>query len=295
MAIMEYHVTESLPLLNILGLMAPDSSKSSQRSWIKVGRVTVDGRTAHRADLVVKAGQCVALQPKSKALPRHLRILYEDRYLVVIDKPKGLLSVATNFETEKTAHGLLKEHYHPHQVMVVHRLDQDTSGVMLFALSPEAFTGLKEDFRKHDLQRSYAAIVEGHLDEPKGSWTSYLHEDAVYRVHSSQDPTKGEKAITHYEVKGTSRRFSWLELTLETGKKNQIRIHCQDAGHSVVGDIKYGATGSPVKRLCLHAHLLAFKHPITKKPMSFTSPPPAEFYQLVNLPRSIPRKGTPYA
>ncbi len=292
---MEYQTTENLSLLDCLSKLAPGSSKNSQRNWVKVGRVTIDGKPVKRADVNVKPGQRVFLQPKSKALPQHLRILYEDRHFVVVDKPRGLLSVSTAYETDKTVHGFLKEHYFPTRVMVVHRLDQDTSGVMLFALSEEAFDGLKDIFRKHDLQRSYAAIVEGHLDEGSGSWQSYLWEDANYRVHSSQDPTRGQKAITHYEVKGVSRKSTWLELTLETGKKNQIRIHCQEAGHPIVGDIKYGATGSPVKRLCLHAHLLAFKHPITGKMMSFTSAPPPEFYKLVNVPRSIPRKGTPYA
>lgn len=279
---MEYQATESLPLLEVLERLAQGSSKSSQRNWVKVGRVTIDGRIAQRTNITVLKGQRVRLAHKSKALPKHLRILYEDRHLVIVDKPKGLLSVATNFELEKTVHGLLKEYYNPLRVFVVHRLDQDTSGVMLFALSEEAYTKLKEDFKSHSLQRLYIAIVEGHLPQPTGSWSSYLWEDANYRVHSSQDPTKGERAETHYAVIATSKQHSWVELTLETGKKNQIRIHCREAGTPVVGDTKYGSTTNPLKRLCLHAHVLGITHPVTGKWIAFTSPVPDGFFSLVN-------------
>ncbi len=279
---MEYRTTESLPLMEALARLVPGSSKSAQRNWIKVGRVTINGKIIQRPDTSVAAGQTVRLAHKSKPLPQLLRILYEDRHLVVVNKPKGLLSVSTNFETEKTVHAILKEHYYPNRVYVVHRLDQDTSGVMLFALSQEGYDKLKEDFKTHALQRLYIAVVEGQLAPQKGSWTSYLWEDAHYRVHSSDDPKKGEKAVTHYEVKATNRQHSWVELTLETGKKNQIRIHCHGAGHPIVGDRKYGASVNPIKRLCLHAYILAFHHPVTRKWISFTSPPPDEFFTLVN-------------
>jgi 23S rRNA pseudouridine1911/1915/1917 synthase len=279
---MEYQANESISLTDVLTRLAPGSSKSAQRNWVKVGRVTIDGRLVSRFDTPIEPGQKVRLAHKSKPLYQDLRIVYEDKHLVVIDKPKGLLSVASNFETQKTAHNILKEHYAPQRVFVIHRLDQDTSGVMLFGLSDEGFEGLKDDFKTHSLQRLYIAIVEGHLEEGQGTWTSYLWEDAAYRVHSTNDPERGEKAITHFEVKATSRRYSWMELTLETGKKNQIRIHCQEAGHPIVGDTKYGASSNPLKRLCLHAHVLAFHHPVTKKWMKFIAPPPDEFFKLVN-------------
>jgi tRNA pseudouridine32 synthase/23S rRNA pseudouridine746 synthase/23S rRNA pseudouridine1911/1915/1917 synthase len=283
---MEYTANEEILLLDVLAQLAPDSSKTSQRNWIKIGRVTVDGRLVDRANLTVQKGQTVRLGNRAKPLPQHLRIVYEDKHIVVVDKPKGLLSVATHFETEKTVHGLLKEHYHPQRVYVIHRLDQDTSGVMLFGLSHEGYDRLKADFKAHALQRLYIALVEGHLSPDKGSWTSYLWEDGNYHVHSTQDPTQGEKAIKHFEVKGSSRKYSWVELTLETGKKNQIRIHCKEAGHPIAGDKKYGSTTNPLKRVCLHAHILAFAHPVIKQWMTFTSPVPEDFYRVV--PTVIP-------
>jgi len=178
--------------------------------------------------------------------------------------------VATAFEKGETAHALLRKKYHPRTVHVVHRLDQDTSGVMLFALSEKARDKLKEMFEKHSLQRVYCALIEGKLPQEQGSWVSYQFEDAQYYVHNSDDPAKGKMAITHYRVKESSKRFSLLELTLETGRKNQIRVHCQAAGHPIAGDKKYGSSCDP-GRLCLHAQFLGFIHPITGKQLSFTS------------------------
>lgn len=283
---MEYQAKENLTLTEILTRLAPGSSKSAQRNWVKVGRVTVDQRVVQRFDYRVEAQQIVRLASKSKPIYQNVTILYEDRDLVVVDKPKGLLSVSTNFEVQKTVHAVLKEYYAPRRVFVIHRLDQDTSGVMLFGLSEAAYTDLKADFKSHAIKRLYVAIVEGHFKEREGKWSSYLWEDANYLMHSTQDPSQGEKAITHFKVVATSRRFSWIELLLETGKKNQIRIHCQEASHPIVGDAKYGSS-MPVKRVYLHAHLLAFNHPITKKWSCFTSPVPDSFFKLVNPKGSV--------
>jgi tRNA pseudouridine32 synthase/23S rRNA pseudouridine746 synthase/23S rRNA pseudouridine1911/1915/1917 synthase len=171
-------------------------------------------------------------------------------------------------------------------VQVVHRLDQDTSGVMLFALSHDGYTKLKEIFEKHDIERAYSAIVEGVVKPESGTWTSYLFEDERYHVHSSNDPEKGRVAITHYSVKSASQHYSLLEVKLETGRKNQIRVHCKDAGCPIVGDKKYGNPSSTGKRLYLHAHLLAFEHPITGKSMRFVSPAPKSFFYLVPAVKS---------
>jgi len=152
--------------------------------------------------------------------------------------------------------------------------------VMVFALSDAGYIGLKKLFEAHDIEREYVAIVEGVLQPKEGSFKSYLYEDAAYRVHETQDSTKGRLAITHYQVIGASSRFSRLKLNLETGRKNQIRVHCQQAGHPVVGDIKYGAHSNPIRRLALHAALLAFVHPVTKKKITFRSNTPAEFERL---------------
>lgn len=270
-------------LLNIVALLSPESSKSTIRSWIKDGRIAIDDVPAKRADQPVKKDQVVSLGTKQRfADPqKKLKILYEDRHLVAIDKPEGLLSVATAFQKETTAHALIKNHYSPKKVYVIHRIDQDTSGVMLFGLSEEGYEGLKKLFEKHDIERSYCAIVEGRMESPKGTWSSFLYEDPAYRVHSTDDPERGKIAVTNYAVDAVSQYFSRLTLTLETGRKNQIRVHCQDAGHPIAGDKKYGAVSDPIKRLCLHAASLGFVHPVTGKKMHFTSPLPEGFYRLV--------------
>lgn len=273
-----------LELLNALVSLFPDSSKSTLRSWVSAGRVSVDQVQVKNAKSIVFKDQIISIGQKARLVENHFPILYSDPFLVVIDKPEGLLSVSTAFEKSETAFAYLKRKYHPKPVYVVHRLDQETSGVMVFALTEKCLEALKSTFEKHEIERRYVAIVEGVLSEKKGIWQSYLHENSNYVVRVTQDPSEGELAITHYAVKATYRSaYSWLDLKLETGKKNQIRVHCQHAGHSVVGDKKYGATCNPLKRLGLHAYLLSFKHPITGKAMHFKSPIPESFYKLLHI------------
>lgn len=274
---MKLQMDQDLPLLDALALLAPQSSKTTLRSWLKDERVYVDGVVEKVGSKVIKKNQTISIGAKPPPTVEGIRILYEDSDLVVIDKPSNLLSVAAAFEKGKTAHAILKNHYRPRRLLIVHRLDQDTSGVMLFAFSPEAFERLKKIFEEHDIVRSYIAIVEGHLAESKGTWTSYLYEDENYYVHETKNPEKGRLAITHYEVLDTNKRCSLVKFTLETGRKNQIRVHCQSAGHPIMGDLKYGLPTSPAKRLCLHAQSLSFKHPMTGKEMKFESPIPKEF------------------
>ena len=277
----QFIAEDNSSLLDLLAKKSPNSSKTTLRSWIKEGRVTVDGQIAKQGNDPINKGQQIALTSKQHLIEGTLRIFYEDAHFVANEKPVGLLSVATAFDKTETAHALVKRHYHPHKVYVVHRIDQDTSGVMLFALSEDGYNNLKELFKEHDIQRSYYAVVEGKLSPPKGTWQSYLYEDSQYVVHSTDDPAKGTIAITHYEVQKTSPRYTLLKLTLETGRKNQIRVHCRESGCPVVGDKKYGAVTNPIKRLCLHAATLEFAHPITGKKMSFNSPIPEKFYSLL--------------
>lgn len=265
-------------LLETLAQKYSDSSRTTLRGWIKEGRVCVDGQPSRNPQLEIAEGQTVTLRPRTRFAEGGMRIVYEDRDILVIDKPEGLLSVATAFEKEETAYALLRKKYR--SVHVVHRLDQETSGVMLFALSQRGCEGCKAMFERHDLQRIYHAVVEGQFSASKGTWRSYQYEDSAYHVHTTDDPKLGKLAITHYAVKASNKRFSLLELTLETGRKNQIRVHCQAAGHPVAGDKKYGAHSNP-GRLCLHAHLLEFHHPVTGKKLRFTSEPPEIFKKLV--------------
>ena len=278
---MKYLVTEACPLIQALTALSPQSTKNTLRSWLKDGRVSVDGEMVKIANLACRKGQQIEVSDRKKIIQGNIQIIFEDQHIVVIDKPYGILSVAAAFNNKETAHAFLKEKYRPRRVHVVHRLDQETSGVMLFALSEYAYDGLKETFAKHDLERQYVAIVEGQLEQSSGTWQSYQYEDPNYVVHETTDPEGARLCITHYKVEETARHFSRLRLTLETGRKNQIRVHCQSAGHPVVGDKKYGGTSNPIKRLCLHANLLALKHPVTGKEMRFESPVPPGFEKLV--------------
>jgi len=277
---MRYIATENMLLLESLALLSPNSSKNTLRSWIKEGRVQVDHRVIKQPNKEINAGQLIEVGQRKKFIQEGIEILYEDNDLVIIDKPSGLLSVSAAYEKGDTAHAVLKNHFHPKRVYVVHRLDQDTSGVMVFALNEKTCTELKKLFAAHDIQREYAAVVEGKMSEGQGTWESYLYEDKNYHVYETEDKDSGEKAITHFKIKKASRKYTWLLLKLETGKKNQIRVHCEAAGYPVVGDKKYGAKSNPIKRLCLHAQLLAFKHPITKKNVKCESPTPPEFFNL---------------
>lgn len=278
---MKITIDQDMPLLEALAQLSPDSSKTTLRSWLKTGRVLVDEHPQKLAGFLVHKGQEVSVGKKATKTEEGVAILYQDDHFIVVDKPVGLLSVSTNFEKGNTLHSILKKKFRPKPVFVVHRLDQDTSGVMLFALSEKALVKLKEIFEKHEIERSYAAIVEGVIASPSGKWESYLYEDPNYVVRETHDKEKGKVAITHYEVIDSSKNYTYLNLKLETGRKNQIRVHCQKAGHPVVGDKKYGSRKNPIKRLCLHAKLLAFEHPVTKKQMRFESPVPSLFFKLV--------------
>jgi 23S rRNA pseudouridine1911/1915/1917 synthase len=256
-------------LLEILGKRLPDSSNNSLRDLIKHRRVLVDGSLAS-GNSKIEPNQEVVILPKRR-LVEGVQTLYADEHLIVVDKPEGLLSVATDFEDKKTLHALLKKAYPT--VWPVQRLDRETSGVMVFGLSYAAKEDLKKQFMEHGIYREYQALVDGTFSG-KGTWKHNLFEDSNYYMNVS--PTDdGELAITHFEVLETYRRNTRVKFVLETGKKNQIRVQSAYQGHAIVGDKKYGrGASSSLKRLALHAHRLEFVHPISKKRLCFTSPVP---------------------
>ena len=274
---MKAKIQENSLLLDVLQKLSPDSSKSALKSWVEKGRVWIDGAVAKKPHGEVKAGQVVSIGPRASFTDEGIKIVYEDRYLVVIDKPETLLSVASLTEAERTVHAILKRRLGK-LVYPVHRLDRDTSGLMMFAYTKEAQERLKKQFEEHAVMRHYIALVQGTLQEKTGTWKSYLKEDECFRVYSV--PTSkfgGQLAITHYEVIDEKPSFSCVRFALETGRKNQIRVHCQDAGHSILGDKKYGSRMNPYHRLCLHAFKLEFSHPFSHKKLSFASQLPPEF------------------
>lgn len=273
-------VTVELSLLEFIQQLAPDSSKSTLRSWLAAGRVLVSGERIERGNTRVFPGQEVIIGSKPVFIRNAIRIVYEDKEVVVLEKPAGLLSVETDFEKELTVHAILKQRLKGRQVFPVHRLDRETSGIMLFAYTEFSRDALKDQFEQRLIDKTYMAVVEGSLTPPQGTWQSYLEEDSFYRVSSTIDAERGKLAITHYNVIKSNRRYSLLNLKLETGRKNQLRVHCADAGYPIAGDSKYGAGTDPADRLCLHAHRIVFGHPRTGKSFIFESPAPLSFTKL---------------
>ena len=162
----------------------------------------------------------------------------------------------------------------------MHRLDRDTTGLMMFAKTQQAKETMQHNWNNMVLERRYVAVVEGTLDPEKGEIRSYLAENAAHEVYSTNNPEEGQLAVTYYTTLRTRAPYSLVELSLATGRKNQIRVHMKDAGHPIVGDRRYGAKSSPIHRLCLHAATLRFVHPVTRRDMNFTSPLPAGFNRL---------------
>ncbi len=213
-----------------------------------------------------------------------LKIVYEDAYIIVIDKREGLLSIATERQKERTAYSILTEYVQrsgrQHRVFIVHRLDKDTSGLMVFAKDEKTKRTLQENWDLIVTDRRYVAVLSGEMEKDSGTVTSWLRDNKVYVTYSSMSNNGGDKAITHYKVIKKRNNYTLVELELETGRKNQIRVHMQDLQHPVVGDIKYGNGDGPIGRLGLHAFKLCFYHPITKELLKFEIPYPASFKKL---------------
>ena len=277
---MEYKLPSEMTVLEALKNLYPDSSRRTLQIWLKKGRFLSDGRKLHRGGDLLPEGHTIYSQESFRA-PKvpGLKILYEDRYLIAINKPVGLLSVPLDEGKDKRhALGLLREHFETGQIYAVHRIDRDTSGVLLFARGKESEERLKLLFEKHDLKREYFAVVEGRVKENEGTWSCNLLELPTYQVVESPE---GRPSITHFSVIRRSTKFTYLKLILETGRKHQIRVHCRRAGHPVVGDSRYGSLENPIERLCLHAASLSLEHPFTKKILDLTCPLPGHFRKLV--------------
>ncbi len=277
-------VVESAELMAFLLVKLPQKSRNNIKTLLRDGQVWVEGKVQSQYNFPLQAGQRVEIRrEKTERAPAlsGLTILYEDAHLVVIDKPEGLLSISTGKSDEKTAYNLLsayvKRQNPAHKIFIVHRLDRDTSGVMVFAKSEKVKERLQASWEPSTKERTYLAIAEGKVSEPKGTIISYLKESKAFVVYSTQDPTQGQKAVTHFEVIAQSQDFSLLKINLETGRKNQIRVHLQDLGHPIVGDKKYGASSNPIRRLGLHAWILGFVHPITNEKLRFETKVPSHF------------------
>ena len=193
--------------------------------------------------------------------------------------------MGTDRVKEGTVYSLMRAYVKTHDprkhVFIIHRLDRDTSGLMMLAKSVEAKDALQHNWNNMVLSRKYVAVLEGELESDEGVVKSYLAENSKFEVYSTNNPNEGQLAITNYKVIRRGRGMTLVEVELDTGRKNQIRVHMKDLGHPIVGDRKYGAKPSPIHRLALHAQTLRFVHPITRKDMKFETPIPAKFRGLV--------------
>ena len=285
----EYSVSVPQELLAFLMEKMPDTSRSRVKELL-AHNVYVNGRRTSQFNFPLQKGMTVSVEKASGAdrlRPRDLDIVFEDRHLLVVNKHEGLLSNSPHPQ-DKTVITVLNQYLdathqrcHAH---IVHRLDRDTSGLMVVSKSKEVSRSFEEDWKERVFDRRYVAVAWGHIEPPKGEIRSWL-TDGEYCVLSSPTDNGGKLAVTHYEVRQTSRRYSLVDLKLDTGRRNQIRVHLRELQHPVVHDPMYGYKDdiSPVSRLCLHAYRLCFTHPVTGRRLKFETPVPAAFLKLMEL------------
>lgn len=277
----KFTVMEDSPLLAYLFTHMSNRSKKDVKNLLSKRMILVNGVIQTHFNYPLKKGDIITIGQKQ--IQTQLDILYEDHELIVINKPSGLLSMASEKEKEKTAYHqvrqYLKEKDPKAMVFIVHRLDQFTSGVLMFAKNEKIKNLLQEKWNDIVTKRGYMAIVEGEMKKKQGTVRSYLKETKTQMVYSSNDQS-GKLAITHYQVIKSNARYSLLEVYLDTGRKNQIRVHMQDLQHPIVGDTKYKARTNPIGRLGLHSHVLELTHPVTHKKMCFEANMPESFKRL---------------
>jgi len=266
-------------LVDRLRELFPEASRRSLKQWLERGRVEVNGRVVREPRATVEPADRVALGRHGLVpFPPALGLVYEDHDLIVIDKPPGLLTIATERERERTAYRLLGDYLQarrpPRRPFIVHRLDRETSGLLIFAKSLRAKRHLQAQFETRRVERVYVAVVEGRVREERGTLSSRLVQDRGLRVRAGAG---GRPAITHYLVRERRRDTTMLELSLGTGRRHQIRVQLADLGHPIVGDRAHGSRSAPSRRLCLHASRVGFVHPESGRLMHFESAAPADW------------------
>lgn len=283
-----FTISEESELIDFLMLKFPTRSRNKIKTWLKNKNVEVNTQIETAYNRQLKKGDKVVVYWGRIFEGRDLKgvkIVYEDQHLIVIYKPTALLSVATD-KVNVTAYSILSDHIKAqdpkNRIFIVHRLDRETSGLMMFARSVEVQQLLQHNWKEMVFERKYIAVTSGPIVREDGTITSYLVESKALKVYSTQDKEKGQIATTHYKTLKRNKPFSLVEVVLETGRKNQIRVHMSDLGMPIVGDKKYGSSESPFNRIGLHAWILGFTHPVTNELMRFESDIPKEFLRLFN-------------
>ncbi len=264
-----------------------NESRSKVKATLQGRGIKVNGKTTTQFDLQLQPGMDVAVS-KSKRnqytlKSRYVKIVYEDQWIVVIEKNTGILSMAAG-HSSLNVKAVLDDYFAKSRqkcrAHVVHRLDRDTSGLMVYAKDMDTEQTLEHNWHDIVYDRRYIAVVSGEVEEEGGTVENWLKDNKAYITYSSPVDNGGKYAITHYHVLDRTTEHSLVEFKLETGRKNQIRVHTADIGHPVCGDVKYGNGDDPLHRLCLHAYMLCFWHPVTRKRMEFETPIPAAFRHL---------------
>ena len=288
-SIKEFKVKEECELLPFLISKYPHLSRNAVKSLLSNHQVAVDGAPVSQFNLKLAKEDVVIVSKNriSKKTRRDLPIIFENDEFVVIDKPSGLLSVASDTEKARTAYRMVSDYIQQKdkhsRIFVVHRLDEDTSGVLLFAKNPKIRDILQDNWSEIVKSRRYYAVVEGVMEKKEDRLINYLKENSLnlmYVTKNTKDKD-AKKCITNYKVIDSNDKYSLLDINIETGRKNQIRVQLGNLGHYVLGDDKYGEPENPIKRLALHAYELSFIHPVSGKLMIFSTKMPESFINLV--------------
>ena len=282
-----YTVDHNAELLPWLLETLKKESRSKIKATLQGRGIKVNGKQVTQYNYPLKPGMKVAVSKSKKNdtfKSRYLKIVYEDRHLVVVEKNVGILSMAAG-HASLNVKTVLDDYFRRTRqrctAHVVHRLDRDTSGLMIYAKDIEVEQLFERDWHHIVYDRRYVAVVSGEMEEDGGTVANWLKDNKAYVTYSSPVDNGGKYAITHFHTLKRTVEHSLVEFRLETGRKNQIRVHCADMGHPVCGDMKYGNGDDPLNRLCLHAYVLCFYHPITHRRMEFETPIPTPFLHLL--------------
>lgn len=281
-----YDVDKPAPLLEWLLTHVKGESRNKIKDTLKGRGIRVDGKTVTRFDYPLRPGMKVSVSKTKRNnafRSRYVRIVYEDRYLVVIEKSAGILSMAaghSSLNVKTVLDDYFRQSRQRCQAHVVHRLDRDTSGLMIYAKDKQTALALEEDWHRTVYDRRYVAVVSGEMEQDEGTIANWLKDNRAYVTYSSSVDNGGKYAVTHFRTLRRSVDHSLVEFRLDTGRKNQIRVHTADMGHPVCGDVKYGNGDDPLHRLCLHAYVLCFVHPVTHRRLEFSTPVPGGFLHL---------------
>ena len=249
-------------LLKVMYSELANLPRGKVKSYLEHRQVSVNGIVTTKYNFEIKSGDIIKISTNEGAREtRGIEIIYEDEHLLAVNKPAKLLSVATDGEKMKTVYAILRENRRG-ELFVLHRLDRDTSGVLMFAKNARVRDMMQENWNERITLREYLAICEGIFEKKSGRCDSLISENRVHVMFSGRD---GKRAITDYEVVRENDEFSLVRVELKTGRKNQIRVHMKDLGHPVIGDKKYGSETNPIGRLGLHASRLGFIHPVTRE------------------------------